>query len=435
MPLPPVIIIAFNRIRYIDIFLQSLRQQVGEGILEREIHFFQDGSINAYSGIQYAEKADLEACAQLFSNYFPNGVIHSLESNIGIMENFRRAEEFVFEELRADVAYFFEDDMVLSPHYLFGMDMLWDHVKDNPLIGYFSVYGDHHASYSKQKDKIRELIGLEHHWAFGLTARHWRKLTKQLAPYYKIVGGRDYRHRNGSAVWDWFRSTGYSHAANSQDAAKALLTNLMGVWRLRTVACWGVYIGEVGTNTNPEFYSKHNFLNTKLMNTAPESFIVPDADDIISSIMKERERYILDYDQQVLARKSNPAKPDDVEAAYRIILERNPESRDVLELWARGRTVREVRCCFLESKEYKKRNKRGSSEMSILTDSDISDAYRILLEREAESGAAIEFWKKIGSIHDVRTRMLESAEYKSKNVGDFSRVARNSKLVVLGDAV
>jgi hypothetical protein len=60
--------------------------------------------------------------------------------NIGICENFLRAEQFAFMTLKAPVAYFFEVDLVLSPHYLSALDVL-RRALCGRRVGYFSACG------------------------------------------------------------------------------------------------------------------------------------------------------------------------------------------------------------------------------------------------------------------------------------------------------
>ncbi|HEU4825046.1 MAG TPA: hypothetical protein VFS85_01120, partial [Dongiaceae bacterium] len=99
-------------------------QRQRPGIDPDRIHLFQDGAVNRYSGVRYADDSAIEACVRLFREVFPRGHVHASVPNIGTCENFLRAERFAFVTLKAPVAYFFEDDLVLSPHYVSALDVL-----------------------------------------------------------------------------------------------------------------------------------------------------------------------------------------------------------------------------------------------------------------------------------------------------------------------
>src|SRR5262245_59654092 len=125
-PRPPVLVLSFNRPHYLRQVLEGL----APGLEGERVHLFQDGAGNAYSGRVAAQPEDVEACIALFRRQFPGGRVHPAPANIGIAENFLRAERFAFEELDAECAYFFEDDLVPVPAYLTVMDRVFRAVRD-----------------------------------------------------------------------------------------------------------------------------------------------------------------------------------------------------------------------------------------------------------------------------------------------------------------
>src|SRR5579875_1959877 len=120
----PVAVMSFNRPEFLRPVLLSLKAQRADGLEGREIHLFQDGARNRYSRMSYAREADIEASLACFREIFPDGTVHYSGDNVGIAENFGTAEEYFFLERGFDCAYFFEDDMVLSPAYLTMMQAL-----------------------------------------------------------------------------------------------------------------------------------------------------------------------------------------------------------------------------------------------------------------------------------------------------------------------
>jgi len=278
---PPVLILSFNRPQYLRPVLEGLAPA-----LEAErAHLFQDGAVNAYSGRVAARQEEVDACVALFRRHFPGGRVHPSPANIGIAENFLRAERFAFEELGAECAYFFEDDLVPAPSYLAVMDRVFRAVRDEDRIAYFAAYGDHHASLARQRAAPRALATLGHHWAFGLKRSHWRAMQPLLAPYYALVVGRDYIALPGLAIRTRLRRNGLAPVHSSQDNVKAFVTTCLGRARINTVACFGRYIGETGAHFTPERYAAMGFGGTRLFDgRAPRSFPTPTPAEIERSV-------------------------------------------------------------------------------------------------------------------------------------------------------
>jgi hypothetical protein len=275
---PPVIVFSFNRPQYFQPVLESLRRQVPE-IDANRVHLFQDGAVNAYSGVRYAQDGEIAQCIELFRDLFPRGHLHVSERNIGICENFLRAEHFAFLSLKAPVAYFFEDDMVVSEHYLAALDALRRSFAAEPRIPYFNAFGSFKSSIEDQRNNSKTLKAMSHLWGFGLKRSHWHDMQPRLAPYYNMVCGRDYRRRPNKAIRVLFRNWGVPSRATSQDAAKANVTHLLGRWRASTYVCLARYIGEQGTHGTSDFYADRGFADTIVFDqTPPERFVIRQAE-------------------------------------------------------------------------------------------------------------------------------------------------------------
>ena len=225
---PPIAVISFNRPQFLGQVLTSLKAQRDERLAEREIHLFQDGAVNRYSRIRYASDTDIAASVDTFRNHFPNGAVHQSADNLGICENYRRAERYLFEERELEVGYFLEDDLVLSPVYIEMMDRLCRWAQMRPNVAYFAAYGDYYLEQAHIIARRRELVTLDHHWGFGLLRRHWRKMRGLLEPYYEIVAGNDYSRRDHRQIYALYTPYGLAPRASSQDAAKAFACDRLG---------------------------------------------------------------------------------------------------------------------------------------------------------------------------------------------------------------
>ena len=262
---PPIAVISFNRPDYLGQLLASLAAQQ-PAIKPRRVHLFQDGAVNRYSGIRYAEDADIATSLALFRDFFPQGHVHASPDNIGITENILRAETLFFEELRTPVGYFFEDDLVLSPHYIAALDLMRRAFARFERIVYYNANGAHSASLEQQRSNARKLMFMGHFWGFALKRSHWLRLRPFLADYYKLVIGHDEHMGPRKEVRALFRSWGKSqtHPHTGQDSAKDLATHLMRRWRASCYPAFGRYIGARGTHFTPSLFRDFGFDKTAI---------------------------------------------------------------------------------------------------------------------------------------------------------------------------
>jgi hypothetical protein len=365
--LSPIVVMAFNRPALLKTVLESLKAQVGAEIERRSFNLFQDGAVNKYSRIRYAQDDDVRESVNVFRSVFPEGTVHASPVNLGVCENFRRAEEYVFNHLNADCAYFFEDDMVLSPVYLQVMDRLKTASFGARIVAYFAAYGDYYADAASIQERRDEFMTLDHHWAFGLFRHQWSRMQSFLADYYAIVVGHDYSRRDHQAIYDLYERLGASPRGTSQDAAKAFACARLGLWRCRTVTPYAQYIGAVGAHMNKEQYQALGFDRTIMEREPPTRFRFPSEVQIHKAIEEERELFAEIYRSELtdlrkgLGRKLNPmrlCKEEDVRIAYEILLQRMPENSGIYEGLVGVRSVVELVRSILSSSEYKGLNAR-----------------------------------------------------------------------------
>ncbi len=345
----PIAIMSFNRPDYLASTLDSLRAQ-SDGTLEgREIHLFQDGFVNLYSKLKYAERADIYRCIAVFLTRFPKGRVHSWGDNIGICENFYRAESYMFDERGFEFVFFFEDDMILSPVYLAMMDILQGFAERSPRVAYFAAYGAYHAQPEEIEQRRRELVNLENHFGFGLRKSAWARIREFLGPYYKIIRGNDYARRDHRAVFDLFAKSDAVPRASSQDAAKSWACDQLGLWRCRTFVPFARYIGSRGAHMTQEAYDRMGFGRTVIVTEPIHDLDFPD-DAGIDQKLAEQHALFARIKQNELdsllaslpAAELNPMRrctAEDVKMAYRLLLHREPESLAVIERHTNGQDV------------------------------------------------------------------------------------------------
>jgi hypothetical protein len=186
--LTPIAIMSFNRPHFLAETLQTLLAQQGGDFDTREVHLFQDGSINRWSRMRYASEQDIQSCLDLFRQAFPRGRIHYTGENIGICENFCRAEAFFFEMNSFSTAWFFEDDMILSPMYFRMMEQLQRYAAMTPRVAYYSAYGNYYASHTEvASNRVRSFRSITtgplacNAWPGCACASSWKDITRWCA--------------------------------------------------------------------------------------------------------------------------------------------------------------------------------------------------------------------------------------------------------------
>jgi hypothetical protein len=284
----PIAILSFNRPNYLREVLLSLRPQVDERI---QIILFQDGFLNPYSGRLCAQPEDIAACVELFRTILPWGTVAASDRNLGIAENYERAEEEIFVHIKASCGLFLEDDLVLSPNFLAVTGMLLDLARRDARIGYVSAYGDFWATASEQKRRARELIHMHENWGFAMTRDAWLAERPFRCEYLSRIQGTDYVQRDHAEIIRFYESRGWKTAITSQDAARWIACLELAKVRLTTVPCHARYIGRVGVHFNEEYYDRANFAASVFFAGRPKRPEQPSDTQINNWIETERRRF------------------------------------------------------------------------------------------------------------------------------------------------
>lgn len=279
MNLTPICIMSFNRPDLLDLTLHSLKNQ-SRSIEGSPIALFQDWSDS--DSALHAE------CVSIFKTHFPSGFIFAADVNLGVALNFDRAERWSFAELGADVAYFFEDDMVLSYHYIATLDRMSEFALGDEKIAYVAAYGNHRLRLDEQISQSHLIIEMDHKWGFALTKRQWLKQKPFIDGYLDIVRKRPYKERDNSAIRQYFSSLGYSSPGTSQDAAKDVASCVLGTAKINTLVSLAKYIGEEGLHSTPEAYAAAGYGETQIFDREPS--VERPSPDFIDLLIEENRR-------------------------------------------------------------------------------------------------------------------------------------------------
>lgn len=292
---PPIAVMSFDRPGYLREVLVSLAAQKDAHIEEREIFLFQDGWRNEFSGRVAADEHDIAACVLVFRGIFPRGHVVVSPSNLGVAGNFLRAETTFFREMKADCAYFFEDDLVLAPHYLSSMDALRDAAAPSDRVGYFACYGSLRASAEAQLARARTLRRIDHFWGFGLFRSHWEDMQPLMKDYYDMVLGMDYKVRPHERIRQVYHRNDILVGATSQDDVKKAVTYKLGRVGLNTVMVNARYIGAVGLHMSAKRFNERGFGRTVMLDHDRVDFdfpSLPQLDEMVQEELVMRRRRV-----------------------------------------------------------------------------------------------------------------------------------------------
>jgi len=359
----PIVIFSFDRPEYLGRLCASLKTQQRVTIPESSVYLLQDGAVSPYSGVRVAQDEAIEACVATFQEHFPGGVVMRSPGNLGIAQNIRRGEKLVFETLDQEIGYFFEDDLELGPLYMHMMEELYAALRPLPNIGYFTAYGD--VKLQAPGPEVK-LLPMAHNWGFALLREAWRKIDARLAPFYKVLDGRDYGARNHFRLYELMRDSEFATNATSQDAFKSQACAELGLARLRTDVCFARYIGEKGVHFNAATFDRHGFRDMRWVeredvHLAPIS--VAEVEQIQRRSAEGLRRFRAEkFDEMFSAHADKRFDEDrlvtreDVEDMYRLVLDKRPHGDNMFNNFVGKRTIRELRRRLIFTDEFRMRN-------------------------------------------------------------------------------
>lgn len=263
----PIAVISYNRPDLLERFLASLKAQT-VAVDPARVALFQD----------HGDPAE-EACVAVFRAAFSEGAVFQADSNLGVALNIDRAERHVFETLGAEVAYFFEDDLILGPHYLDALGQLAEFALQEERVSYVAAYGAHRIDAAEQSERAGEIVPMDHKWGFALTRRQWERQKPIIEPYLEIIRQRPYRQRDNATIKAYYRRLGYAGAGTSQDGAKDVAGAVLGTAKLMSLACFARYEGRDGLHMRPELFEQLGYGETEVFAGAPK-FTLPSSEQL-----------------------------------------------------------------------------------------------------------------------------------------------------------
>jgi len=288
----PICVFSFNREAYLRRTLESVRDAIAVAGMAGPVVLFQDGVHNPYSRQDKTTPAAVAACIATFREIVPHGVVFAAPENLGVGKNIYRGERWAFADNAYPAALFFEDDMVVSPRYFLVMAQLYALAEKTPRIAMFAAYGsDGRAPVARQFADRQKIGAMHHNWAFGLTRDGWMQRETLTASYMALLEDCDYRDRPLDRIAGWYGALGWPPLPTSQDIAKSVALNTLGLARVASMAICARNIGEVGQHYTPAEYRRLRFANVAMLESEyPDEAwsFAPVGDDELDAIVAEQ---------------------------------------------------------------------------------------------------------------------------------------------------
>lgn len=254
MTTPPVAIIAFNRPDYLGPVLNSLARQ--QDVERGPIALFQDGFANPHSGRNYGKPELIDQQVAMFRECFPHGEVFVAEHNLGPALQFERAEHWCFETCDAPVGIFFEDDLILSPHYLRTLLAMLEATADDRRVGYVAAYG---TILPVPPAPPNSWVPMHLNWGFALRRAHWLGMKPFMNAYLDLVRAADYRDRDIVKIMALRDSWGQPGPYTTQDVLHTCALRKVDGIKLCAHARLARYIGARGLHISPSAYQQAGF--------------------------------------------------------------------------------------------------------------------------------------------------------------------------------
>ncbi len=174
----------FNRPHYLEPVLKSFEE--ADEAQEIDWFFFQDGAVNEFSEIRYAEDRDLEDVASLIrSTSLPVKQFSRQEYNVSPAQQ----RYLMYQVLQDyDLVYVFDDDMIIGQHYFSLLRKMASQFPD--YVGLLFTT-DRRPPNKKNRQRLQR-IEIARLWGHYMTRKNWLKFKDDHQIYYNHMKTRDY---------------------------------------------------------------------------------------------------------------------------------------------------------------------------------------------------------------------------------------------------
>jgi predicted SAM-dependent methyltransferase len=266
-----VAVFSFNRPHYLA---QTLRSLQANNAPEMDYYLFQDGAVNQYSGRTMAAEQDINLSVEAWNMAaLPNKQLIKKSRNVGIGIIQYEAKALLFDELKYDRVMFFEDDMVVSKHYIRLLQTMLRQYRDEPVVGAVMCHGGVPVIFGEEEQKkLLPMVrpSFDNLWAWATWRDRWQKIRPTFDRYYQFIKDVEYKKRPEGEILEFYAREGANITVSSQDAAMHYSFAKNGYGCLNTMVHRASYIGAVGEHMYPKKFETLGYAIIKRIDFAED---------------------------------------------------------------------------------------------------------------------------------------------------------------------
>jgi hypothetical protein len=229
---------------------------------------------------------EVEKQAELCRKMFPQSVIIRHPRNLGCGRNIIDARIQLFSNMKYDYVFLFEDDMVVSPHYIAMTTRLMKWAEDTyDNVGAVQGWNINYLPLEQKQSILNEVhVTYTNWWGYLMSKRAWDDIFPDVLEYQELFLGGSYSGRPHRSIVEWFhlkfnqtkspdrvkkfpadstaaqRGASYFRAPPTGQDALTMVTLEANNWvRLATTVNRGEYIGRQGIHMNPRRFVQDGF--------------------------------------------------------------------------------------------------------------------------------------------------------------------------------
>lgn len=246
------IVFSFNRPQYLRQVLERLSLQTDTDL---DWVVMQDQTDNRHSRIRHGRPEDVAACLrQIEAADLPRMKLILNDQNRGMGWQKWRAMKYVFEQNDYDCCICFEDDLLVSSHYVRIMRVLLKQFGADRTVATVQASDRFNDRFSDE-DLGVVIPAWRHYWGYGTWRDRWvqqhRPLYKQ---YMQLIKGCDYKQRPHTAIQALIKDKHSSH-----DGALDWCVKTNRQKKLTTRVSRATYIGEAGVHSTPQHFETSGY--------------------------------------------------------------------------------------------------------------------------------------------------------------------------------
>lgn len=293
MPISPpsttaVALIACNRVSYFKQVVDALAPQV----TDKPVYLFLDKPLEKGQETLVTEQKQYAASKFKLLSVIERPV------NFGCGMNIIDARDKIFNTLRYERAFIFEDDMVPDANYIDYCQKLWDWSKQFTNVGAVQGWSRCFLTPAQKKRKNKEVfVTFDNAWGYLTSKECWDAIRTMMLDYSTFIKNTLYMSRDNLRLSRFmrpykdkpFESNGMNpvpmdniaqnderfildNCPTGQDGITYLAMRHAGLVRLAPTVNRGSYIGKSGIHSTPNMYNK-----SRLGEVLPSNISTPDS--------------------------------------------------------------------------------------------------------------------------------------------------------------